>query len=264
MNKIVLITGASSGIGLTTAKYLHSIGYKVIGISRSYPKEEYTFDYHLCDITDEKKVMEVAKNIENIYGHIDVLINCAGMGISGAIENTPLKEVEQIYKVNVIGQFLVAKNMLSLLRMSNHGKMINMSSIASEIALPYQAFYSMTKASIDAFTKALAIEVKPFKIQVCAILPGDIKTDFTKNRMQPYQVSNDLYEERTKRSLKRMEKDELNGMEPIRIAKKVEKLIRKKRMPLSTTVGFSYKTIRVLNKLLPEELVQKIVRKLYG
>lgn len=264
MSKIVLITGASSGIGFKTATYLHENDYKVIGISRSYPKEKYDFDYYLCDITLEAKVIEVRDLIEKKYGHIDVLINSAGMGISGAIENTPLKEVKQIYNVNVFGLFLMSKYIISLLRKSKAGKIINISSVASEIALPFQAFYSMTKASVDALTKSLANELKPFSIQVGAILPGDIKTDFTKNRLQPYLIENNLYEERVKKSLSRMEKDEANGMEPIAVAKKIEKLIRRKRMPLTTSVGFSYKMIRLLNKFLPEKLVMMVVRKMYG
>ncbi|MDA3932652.1 MAG: SDR family oxidoreductase [Tenericutes bacterium] len=264
MNKIVLVSGASSGIGLETARHLSSKGYQVIGISRSYPKVEYNFDYFLCDITDEKKVIKTMHLIEEKYEHIDVLINSAGMGISGAIENTPLEEVEQIYNVNVFGHILVTKTLLPLLRKSKKAKIINISSVASEISLPFQAFYSMSKASIDAFTKALSMELKPFKIKVCAVLPGDIKTGFTKNRLQPYQVENDLYTERTKHSLNRMAKDEQNGMDPIRIAKKIERLIKRNRIPLRTTVGFSYKAIRVLNKFLPEKIVQFFVRKLYG
>jgi len=264
MNKIVLVSGASSGIGLETAQYLHNLGYQVIGLSRTYPKVEYDFDYFLCDITDEKKVIEIKELIKDKYGHIDVLVNSAGMGISGAIENTPLKEVKQIYNVNVFGHFLVTKNLLPLLRESKEAKVINISSVASDIALPFQAFYSMTKASIDVYTKALDLELKPFNIKVCAVLPGDIKTGFTKNRLQPYKVESDLYTERAKRSLERMAKDEQNGMAPIKIAKKIEKLIRRNRMPLRTTVGLSYKTIRVLNKLLPEKFVQFFVGKLYG
>ena len=264
MNKIVVVSGASSGIGLETAQYLHDLGYQVIGLSRSYPKGDYDFDYFLCDITDEKKVKEIKQLIEEKYEHIDVLINSAGMGISGAIENTPLAEVNQIYNVNVFGHFLVTKNLLPLLRKSSKAKIINISSVASDIALPFQAFYSMTKASIDAFTKALSMELKPFNIKVCAVLPGDIKTGFTKNRLQPYKVENDLYTKRAKRSLDRMAKDEENGMPPIKIVKKIEKLIRRNRMPLRTTVGLSYKTIRILNKLLPEKFVQFFVRKLYG
>ena len=263
-NKVVLITGASSGIGLETARYLSEDGYKVIGVSRSYPKHSFEFDYFLCDITDESQVIFTKNQIEKKYGKIDCLVNSAGMGISGAIENTPLEEVKQIYQVNVFGQFLMTKHMISLLRNSSQPKIINISSIASEIALPFQAFYSMTKASIDAFTKALAVEVKPFGIQVGAILPGDIKTDFTKHRVQPPVIKENLYEERIKKSIGRMEKDEQNGMSPLVIAKKIHRLIRRKHIPLSSTAGISYKTIRILKKVLPEKLVYWLVGKLYG
>jgi short-subunit dehydrogenase len=151
-----------------------------------------------------------------------------------------------------------------LLRQSSDARIINISSVASEIALPFQAFYSMTKASIDAFTKALYIEVKPFSIQVGSILPGDIQTDFTKNRLQPAKANDELYGERMQASIRRMEKDEANGMSPRKIAKKVRKMIEKKRMPVRTSVGLSYKTIRLLYRLLPEKWVLFFVRKLYG
>jgi len=263
-SKIVLISGASSGIGFETAQYLHQRGFKVIGISRTYPKEAYSFDYYLCDITKEEQVLSIKKTIEEHYGQIDVLINGAGFGISGAIENTSIQDVRKIYDVNVFGHFMMIKAMIDLLRQSHDGRMINISSIASEIALPFQAFYSMTKASLDALTKALYVELKPFSIQVASVLPGDIKTNFTKNRQGPDEIEKDLYFERVKKSLKRMETDEINGMPAIKIAKKIHRLINKKHMPLRVTVGFSYKLIRFLHRVLPDKLVYSIVKKLYG
>ncbi|MDY0278907.1 MAG: SDR family oxidoreductase [Acholeplasma sp.] len=263
-NKVVLVSGASSGIGFITASYLYEQGYEVVGISRSYPKKEYAFKYQLCDITDESQIDLLKKWLEQEYESIDILINSAGMGISGAIENTPFDQVKKIYDVNVFGHYLMTKSLLSLIRKSKGGRIINISSIASDIALPFQAFYSMTKASIDAFTKALYLELKPFKIQVACLMPGDIKTDFTQNRTKPYQNENHLYDERIKNSLMRMEKDEENGMDPIRIAKKIYKMINQRKMPIRTTVGLSYKTIRVLQRILPEKFIYFIVKKLYG
>jgi len=262
--KIVLVTGASSGIGFETATYLDQMGYEVIGLSRNYPKKTYGFHYYLCDITDQAQVNQIKEKVAKDFGHLDVLVNSAGMGISGAIEHTPLDEVQQIYQVNVYGHLLVTQAFLPLLRQSSDARIINISSVASEIALPFQAFYSMTKASMDAFTKALYIEVKPFSIQVGSILPGDIQTDFTKNRLQPAKANDELYGERMQASIRRMEKDEANGMSPISIAKKVKKMIEKKRMPVRTSVGLSYKTIRLLYRLLPEKWVLFFVRKLYG
>lgn len=264
MNKVVLISGASSGIGFTTAKYLAEKNYIVIGLSRSYPKIKYNFDYYLCDITDESAIIKTVNAIEEKYGKINYLINSAGVGISGAIENTPLNDVKTIYNVNVYGQFLLTKICLRLLRKSQNAKIINISSIASEIALPFQSFYSMTKSSIDAFTKALRIEVKPFNIQVMALLPGDIKTDFTKNRKKPFEDKKDLYKDRVDKSIKKMEQDETKGMNPLVIAKAINKLLKRKKLPITKTVGFSYKMIRFLNRILPEKLVSYFVVKLYG
>ncbi len=264
MNKVVLISGASSGIGFATASYLYKKDYTVIGLSRSYPKESYDFNYILCDITNESSILKTTKIIEEKYEKVDYLINSAGIGISGSIENTPLEDVKLIFNVNVFGHFLLTKAVLKLLRKSEDAKIINMSSIASEIALPFQGFYSMTKASIDAFTKALRVELKPFNIQVMSLLPGDIKTDFTKNRKKPLVVENDLYKNRVEKSIKKMELDETKGMEPLVIAKSIHKLLKRKTLPITKTVGFSYKMIRFLNKILSERLVLYIVRKLYG
>lgn len=262
--KTVLITGASSGIGFETATYLHKLGYQVIGVSRSYPKDTYDFAYILCDITKQANIEQLKDKMAKDFGHLDILVNAAGMGISGAIEYTPKQEIQDIYQVNVFGHVSITKALIPLLRKSEDARIINISSIASEIALPFQAFYSMTKASMDAFTKALAIELKPFSIQVGSVLPGDIKTNFTKNRVQPAKKEDDLYGKRIMSSIQRMEKDEANGMPPIKIAKKIESMIRRRHMPVRTTVGLSYKLIRLLYRLLPEKWVLFFVSKLYG
>lgn len=263
-NRLVLVSGASSGIGYYTAKLLHQKGYHVIGISRSYPKKNYEFEYHLCDITDENQIKKIKMTILDQYGHLDILINSAGMGISGPIEYTSKQEIKDLYDINVFGHVSMTNHMLDLLKKSDDAKIINVSSIASDIALPFQAIYSMTKASIDAYTKALSIELKPFNINVSSVLPGDIRTDFTARRVKPKIDKNDPYFSRYSQSIDRMERDEQHGMSPMRIAKKIYCLIKRRRMPLRTTVGFSYKLIRLLYRIMPERLVFWLVKKLYG
>lgn len=265
MNKTnILISGASSGIGFKTAEYLYELGYNVIGLSRSYPKTDYKFKYLLCDITKEADVIQIKKTILSQYGHLDILVNAAGMGISGPIEYTPQPLIQKIYDVNVFGHVLMTNHMLACLKKSKKAKIINISSIASDLALPFQAFYSMTKASIDAYTKALSIELKPFNISVTSVLPGDIKTGFTDNRIKPKMDKENPYIKGFTSSISRMEKDEINGMDPIRIAKKIHQLIKRKHPPLRTTVGITYKAMRLMYRLLPEKLVFWIVGKLYG
>lgn len=263
MNNIIVITGASSGIGYELAKFF-SNDNQVIGISRKYPKKAYDFDYFLADVSNEETIKEVVDKITDKYKKIDILINCAGIGISGAIEHTELNEVKDICNINVIGPFLITKTFLPLLRLSNNAKIINIGSVAGELTIPFQTFYSMTKVSIQAFTEGLKMELKPFNIDACTVLPGDTKTDFTANRKPPVVIEDELYKDRIKRSITRMEKDEQNGMSPFSVVKVVNKLIKKKRMPVMVTVGIQYKLFVLLKKILPKWLVNKILYSMYS
>lgn len=264
MNRIIVISGASSGIGLESAKFFHEKGFTVVGLSRSYPKEKYDFNYQLCDISKEEDVQKAVTEIAKKYEKVDILVNCAGIGISGAVEYTPLEEAEKIFQVNVIGQFLLTKEMLKLLRKSGRAKIINIGSVAGPLTIPFQTFYSMTKASIQAFSEGLRMELKPFKIDVATVLPGDTKTGFTKNRYQPKVVENEIYKDRIKKSIERMEKDEQNGMSAMSVVKVINKLVRKRRMPVMKTVGFQYKLFVFLNKVFPKRFVIWILSKMYG
>lgn len=264
MIKTVCISGASSGIGFTTAKYLHELGYRVIGLSRKYPKENYDFEYFLCDITKEKDIENFNKELSKKVDSIDCLINCAGMGVSGAIEYSTIEEAKKIFDVNVLGQFMLTKALIPYLRKSINGKIINIGSVAGEIVIPFQTFYSMSKAAISAFSEGLRIELEPFGIQVTCVLPGDIKTEFTKNRQLPTVLENEVYQDRIKNSLARMAKDEENGMKPIQVSKVIHRLIKKNKLPVNRTVGIQYKFFVFLKRILPKSLVSYIIRKMYG
>jgi len=264
MSKTVVISGASSGIGLATAHLFHNKGYNVIGISRNYPTDKYNFKYLLCDITKEDEVEALKDKLVHLIDSIDVLVNCAGMGVSGALEYSTLKEAKKIFDVNVFGHFLLTKNLLPLLRKSNSAKIINIGSVAGEITIPFQTFYSMTKAAINSFSEGLRIELAPFNIQVSNLQPGDVKTDFTKNREMPIVLEDDIYKDRIKNSLARMAKDEEQGMPTYILAKAIFNLANKKRLPVAKTVGFQYKLFVLLKRLLPKRLVSFIIKKMYG
>ena len=264
MDKVIIVSGASSGIGKLTAKYLHEQGNKVVGLSRSYPKDEYKYDYILCDLSNSESVDNAVKEIQTKYNKLDVLINCAGIGISGAVEYTTLEEANKIFQVNVIGQFNLTKQLIPLLRKSNRSKIINIGSVAGELTIPFQTFYSMTKASMHKFTEGLRMELKPFNIGVSTVLPGDTKTGFTDNRYQPQVMEDDLYRDRIKKSINKMEHDERHGMSPMSVVKVINKLIKRKRMPIHVTVGFSYKFLVFLGKILPKRLVNWILSKMYA
>ncbi len=264
MSKVLVVTGASSGIGKEIAQYFHDKGFNVYGVSRSIPNGTLPYHYIACDVTKEEMIQSAISEIEKAESKIDILINCAGMGVSGAIEYTTFEEVKRIFEVNVYGVFLFSKAALPLLRKSDQAKIINIGSVAGDLMIPFQAFYSMTKASVHAFSEALRMELRPFKIDVSCVLPGDTKTGFTQNREQPNVMENDIYKDRIKRSIARMEKDEQNGKSPMTVVKVVDKLIKRKSMPVKVTVGFEYKLFVFLKRLLPKRFENWILYVMYG
>lgn len=259
---IVVVTGASSGIGHAIALGLSKSGHKVYGISRSKVHDKDIRSIQ-ADVTDLDGIRQAFTDIFEIEGKIDVLINNAGMGISGSLEGTTTEDAMKILDVNIMGVFNTIKVVLPLMRASNGGKIINISSVASRLAIPFQAFYSASKAAVNAMSDALRIEVSPFGIQVCSVMPGDIRTGFTKNRRKN-EDDHESYGERVRKSVAVMEHDEENGMDPEKAASVVKRLIKRKRMPYYKTIGFKYKLFVFLDKMLPARLVGFVVGILYG
>ena len=262
MKQVVIITGASSGIGYDLAKKLVSKDYIVYGISRS--SFELNGVKHLKgDVTNEEQINELINGVIEKEGKIDILINNAGMGISGSIEASKLEDVKKIFDVNFNGAFITIKAVLPHMRKQSFGKIINIGSVASEFAIPFQAFYSATKAALKTFGEALDNEVSPYGINVCTILPGDIKTNFTKNRNKNIGELK-VYENRVSKSIGVMEKDEQKGMPVSYSSKVIYRVIKKKKMPLTKTIGNEYKVLIFLKRLLPLKLINKIVGNIYA
>ncbi|MDY0295367.1 MAG: SDR family oxidoreductase [Acholeplasmataceae bacterium] len=260
--KVIIVTGASSGIGLQVANYLGAKGHHVYGISRSKIHEKNVKGIQ-ADVTNFEQLNTCYKDIYDIEGRIDVLINNAGFGISGSIEDTSIEDANELMNVNFMGVFHSTKAALPLMRQTGGGKIINMSSVASRLAIPFQAFYSSSKAAINAFSEALHNEVSPYKIQVCSVMPGDIKTGFTKNRKKN-EIDSPIYQKRIDKSVGVMEHDERNGMDPEVAAKTITRLIKRRHMPLYKTIGFKYKIFVILHKFLPAKLANFVVGAIYG
>jgi short-subunit dehydrogenase len=264
MNKTVVISGASSGIGFAIAQTLHESGYQVVGLSRTLPKEPFQFQYLLCDITDEMQIKATVEKIAAFGNPIYALINCAGMGISGAIEYTETVEIEKIFRVNLFGTFQLTKALIPALRNTPDAKILNIGSVAGSLTIPFQAYYCVTKAGIAAYTEALRMELRPFNIHVGAILPGDTKTNFTINREKNKIEQDNLYGDRIARSVRRMEQDEQQGKSPFTVARVVKKLLNRKQIPVFTTVGCSYRLFLFLKRLLPTRFLNWILYQMYG
>lgn len=259
--EVVVITGASSGIGKATASLLAERGYKVYGIARR--------DFHLdgvCtvlgDVTDERAVQSMVDFVIKIEGKIDVLINNAGFGIAGAVETTEVKNAKKQFDVNFFGAVNMTNAILPYMRKKLKGKIINTSSIAGLIPIPFQAYYSSSKAALDNWAGALRLELKPFNITVTNVLPGDIKTNFTDNRKKSRDIKSPYYKVETK-SIAKMEKDERKGMSPNTVAKKMYKIVKRKNPPYKVVVGGVYKLINFLQRVLPTRFVMWVVSKLY-
>lgn len=260
---VIIITGASSGIGKETAIYLAKKGHKVYGLSRTICQNQH-FESLSCDITNFDMVKQTFEQIFEKEGKIDVLVNNAGMGISGAVEQTSDADIKKQFDLNLFALINACKMITPILRKCGGGKIVNIGSVAGVIPIPFQTFYSVSKASVDMFTMAFGLEVRDFGIQTCVVMPGDTKTGFTDSRIKTLIEQDEVYGDRISQSVCKMESDEKNGKPPISVSKVVYKVIKKRKMPSRKTVGFSYKLIILLEKLLPRRLMLWVVKKIYG
>ena len=262
-DRVAVISGATSGIGLACANEFYKKGYRVYCLARSKP-EDFPYNFVKCDLTvldDIKKAVDIILTNEQ---KIDVLVSNAGMGISGPLEYCTEDEMRRIFELNLYAGFNLAKEFLPQLKKQGGGKIIFTSSVGSIFPLPFQAFYSASKVALETMAKAWRIEVAPFKVDIACILPGDTKTDFTKNREKNFGGDANDYAGRDVRSITKMEKDEQKGMMPESVAKVVFKLSQKRKMPATKIVGFSYKLLNFLNKILPQRLVLWVVKLMYA
>lgn len=262
MSKVILITGASSGIGKKTATFLASKGYKVYTMSRRLVSDSDHIINLQGDVTNIDDIKKVKEIIENNGDVIDILINNAGFGISGSAEFTSLEDIKKQFEVNTFAVFSMCQIFLPMLRKTK-GRIINISSVAGAIPIPFQSFYSASKAAINSYTMSLANEVKAFNVSVTAFMLGDTKTSFTDVRNKNNE-GDDIYKGKINASVSKMEKDERNGMEPIYIAKQIYKIIKKKKVKPIYTSRFDYKLLVVLSRILPIRFVNWIIGKLYA
>lgn len=263
MNKtIAVVTGGSSGIGRCVAEALNKKGVKVYELSRrSIPLSGIT--HITADVTDESAVIEAVKKVTLAEGKIDILINCAGFGISGAVEFTQLSEAKSQFNVNFFGTVNVCRAVIPVMRNSGSGRIVNISSVAAVAHIPFQAYYSASKAAIESYSFALANEVRPFGISVTAIQPGDICTGFTDARNKSF-VGDDIYGGRIARSVEGMEKDERKGMSPDFAGEYIAKMALKKKVKPLYAIGISYKFLSVLCKIFPTGIRNTIIGMLYA
>lgn len=260
MNKVVIITGASSGIGLATARRLTQRGYKVYGLALNEFYDE-AFECFQTDVNDLASVQNIFKTVKQREGRIDAVVNNAGFGIAGAVEYATPEKIQSIFDTNLTALVKISSLAIKYLK-ETKGNLINISSVAGVLPIPFQACYSATKAAVLNFSLALDCEVRRFGVKVTAVLPGDTKTGFTAARV--IEGGEDDYGGHVGKSVRRMEKDEQNGKSPDTVARVIQKVLKKRRPPLKATVGFQYKLFVFLSKILPTRFINFILRKMYG
>lgn len=267
MKKVILVTGASKGIGMATVRALANEGHRVYGVSRNITnKHGYPFTAIRMDVTDSRSVKEVINGIIAKEGRIDVLVNNAGNGIAGPLYDMPVEAARAQFEVNFFGVVSATSTVLSGMIERKAGLIINISSIAGLIGLPYQGLYSASKFAIEGYSQSLRMELFNTGINVAVVNPGDFKTSFTGNRRKlPFIYPNEKLANDFNAAVKRMEADENKGGDPSDVADKICEIVEAGKPKQNYLVGAIGQTIApTLKKLLPSRLFVKLMNDHYG
>ncbi len=259
MGRVVVITGGTSGIGEACAKEFINNGDTVIVMSRK--NNNHSQNFYMCDVSIEPMVHDVFEKIYNKFGAFDILINNAGYGVSGAVELIDSGEAQSIFDVNYFGVLNCLKHAIPY--MNKDSKIINMSSACALFPLPFRSLYCASKAAVNSLSFATAMEVKPLGINVVAVCPGDVKTNFTKNRVKVTET-NERYGDRIKNAAENIDSKEDKRMSPDVVGKKVLKIANKKNPKPLVIVGGKYKFFYFMKKILPTRCLHSFLYKYFG
>ena len=255
MRKVAIVTGGTSGIGLAALDALRAKGCTVYALSRHGDIA--------CDVSDEQSARAAVEAVLAREGRIDILVNCAGFGISGAAELTPLDMAKKQLDVNLFGTANMVNAVIPAMRAQGGGRIVNTGSVAGFVPIPFQTWYSASKAAIESYTMAMGNELKPFHITLSAVLPGDTKTGFTAARSKIDDPEN-LYRGRIARSVERMEHDEQNGVPAQKVGDLIAKVALKKNVKPFYIPGFSYNLVAFLMRILPSGAANRLIGLLYA
>jgi short-subunit dehydrogenase len=267
MKKVILVTGASSGLGLATAKALQAEGHTVYGTSRDAKKmKDVPFKPLSMDVTDDASVTAAVDTIIKAEGKIDVLINNAGNGITGPLYAMPVDVAKKQFEVNFFGVVRVSSAILPGMIEKKQGLVINIGSLAGLFGLPYQGLYSASKFAIEGYSESLRMELQNTGIKVVVINPGDFKTDFTASREKiAFPLKNEQLSKEFDAAVAAMEKDESIGADPSKLAEKIVKIVDSKSPKHSYLVGALGQTIvPTLKATLPGGMFVKLMNDHYG
>lgn len=265
MSKVVLITGGSSGIGKSIGEFLHQKGFVVYGTSRNPEKVlNSIFPLVALDVRNADSIKNAVSSIIETSGRLDIVINNAGVGITGPLEEIPTEEIRNNFETNFFGPIEVIKAVLPQMRKQNSGLIINITSIAGYMGLPYRSVYSASKGALELITEALRMEVKSFGIEITNVAPGDFATNIAAGRYHAPVVKDSAYEKVYGDVLATMNDHVDAGSNPNEMAEAVYKIIQTKKPNVHYKVGaFMQKFSIVLKRALPDKMYEKMLMNHY-
>lgn len=261
MSKIIIVTGASSGIGKSIAQLLSSNGFMVYGTCRD-PKKYNITDFNLlqCDINNNNEIKDFIKYVINKEGRVDVLINNAGIGITGPLEETSQDDIKSAFQTNFFGPVEMIKQCIPIMREKNDGLIINITSVLGYFGIPFRGIYCATKSSMEIIGEVFSMELKKFNIRVVNIAPGDFKTDIISRRIDSRENNFSVYKKDYLKSIKSANKHVENAQSPEIISKLILKIINSSNIKIHYKIGpFIQKFSIILKRILPDKLFEKIL-----
>jgi NAD(P)-dependent dehydrogenase (short-subunit alcohol dehydrogenase family) len=265
MTKVILITGASSGIGKSIGEFLHNKGFIVYGTSRNPERiANSIFPLLPLDVRNTESITNTVQKIITLSGRLDVIINNAGVGITGPIEEIPSEEIKNNFETNFFGPIEVMKAALPQMRSQKSGLIINITSIAGYMGLPYRGIYSASKGALELITESLSMEVKPFGINITNVAPGDFATNIASGRFHAPVIKDSYYEVSYGATLKMINDQVDSGNNPIEVAQAIFNIIESENPKIHYKVGsFIQKFSIVLKRILPDKVYEKILMNHY-
>ena len=258
MSRTIVITGGTSGIGLALKELFEKNGDKVVTFSID---ESANAEHYQGSVTHEIKVNQVFNDIHEKHGNIDMLINCAGFGMSAITEIAPMEKINAVMDVNFYGTLYCTR---AALRYMNAGsKIVNLSSAMALFPVPFKSIYGAAKSAVLNMSFAMRMELAPAGIDVVAICPGDTKTNFTKNRIKEFETT-ERYGDRLKTSTEHNDSKENKRMSVSYVANQIYKVVNKAKTKPFYIVGGKYKFLYFLTRLTPKSLLINMTGKKLG
>ena len=259
---VAVVVGGSSGIGFYTLQGLIKQNYVVYNLSRTGADLckfcDRDFSNICCDVAVRGSIEQSIEDIVDTHGRIDVLVYSAGASLSAPLEHVSEQDFRRIFEVNYFGFIKALWQVLPVMRENNSGRIVVLSSLAGSFPVPFDAPYSASKAALDITVKSLALELKPFNISVTAVTPGGVSSSFTFKRKIYGEHECGEYWSAADKACTKLANIEQTGLDPMIVADKVLDVIASKNPPTSVTVGLGNKALRVVNRVLPGFLSDRI------